>query len=267
MSLPGVPYTPKYTMDEKVLGVVVAISLHLASVGPFVYKALVPSARDQEEEKPLITRPVVQASLLKLGKPIDPKKLPDRLVPQTRTAPKKQINASADDPTKKPDSGAPPPAAEDSDITNLVNKSDPFAEDAGKRRPEEGHAGGVDGGTETDPSKVRAGDMYATQLGQFFGQHLTVPTVISIGEERRLCAVYEVQINRQMVIWYVRQAPVKSSGNELFDDAARSMLQKLLDDRTPLPQPPKEVDEMYRGRRLQIVVTGRNGDASRCMSK
>lgn len=265
MRLPGVPYTPSYTSDEKVLGVVVALALHIVIIGPFVYRAIVPSARDQEEEKPLISRPVVQASLLKLGKPLDPKKLPDRLVPQTRTAPKKQITASREDPAKvKPDAGVIPPNAEDSDLTNLVAKSDPFAEDAGKRRPEEGHESGVDGGTETDPSKVRAGDMYATQLGQFFGQHLTVPTVISIGEERRLCAVYEVQINRQMVIWYVRQAPVKGSGNELFDDAARSMLQKLLDDRTPLPQPPKEVDELYRGRRLQIVVTGRNGDASKC---
>jgi hypothetical protein len=267
MKLPGVPYTPRYTMDEAVLGVVVAIALHVAAVGPFIYKALVPSAHNDEDDKPLISRPVVQASLLKLGKPLDPKKLPDRLVPQQRTAPKKQIHASQDDPGKKQDAGAPPPVAADSDLTNLVSKSDPFAEDAGKARPEEGHAGGVDGGTETDPSKVRAGDMYATQLGQFFGQRLTVPSVISVGDERRMCAIYEININRTMVIWYVRNSPVKSSGNELFDDAARGMLLKLLEDKTPLPQPPKEVDELYRGRRVQIVVTGRNGDPTRCMPK
>ncbi len=41
-----------------------------------------------------------------------------------------------------------------------------------------------------------------------------------------------------MVIWHVRIAPVKKSGNDLFDDSARSMLQKLLDDRTELPEPP-----------------------------
>jgi hypothetical protein len=268
MKLPGVPYTPRYTTDEIVVGVVVAIALHVGSFGPFVYKALVPSAHSDEDDKPLVSRPVVQAALLKLGKPLDPKKLPERFVPQQRTAPKKQINASQEDPGKKQDAGAPPPPnAAESDIANLVSKSDPFAEDAGKARPEEGHPGGVDGGTETDPNKVRAGDMYATQLGQFFGQHLTVPTVISVGEERRLCAIYQINIGRNMTIWHVQQSAVKSSGNELFDDAARSMLQKLLDDKTPLPEPPKEVDELYRNRRVQIVVTGRNGDSSRCMPK
>ncbi|HVJ93787.1 MAG TPA: hypothetical protein VM580_28505, partial [Labilithrix sp.] len=92
-------------------------------------------------------------------------------------------------------------------------------------------------------------------------------SVISVGEERRLCAVFEINLGKNMVIWHVRNAPVTSSGNELFDDAARTMLLKLLDDKTALPQPPKEVDELYRGRRIQIVVTGRNGDASRCMPK
>ena len=267
MALPGVPYTPRYTSDEKVLGVVVAIALHVVVIGPFVYRAIVPAAHDDADDQPLVMRPVVQAALMKLGKPLDPKKLPDRFVPQARTAPQKQLNASKEDPAKvKPDAGAPPPPSQDSDITNLVAKSDPFAEDAGRKRPDEGVADGSDAGTETDPSKARAGDQYAAQLGQFFGQNLNVPTVISVGEERRLCSVFEVQLNRAMVIWYVRQSPVKGSGNELFDDASRSMLQKLLDDRTPLPQPPKEVDEMYRGRRLQIVVTGKNGDASKCMT-
>src|SRR5262245_3643091 len=103
MKLPGVPYTPRYTADELVLGIVVAISLHIAAVGPFVYKALVPSSHSEEEDKPLVARPVVQAALLKLGKPLDPKKLPDRIVPQQRTAPKKQIHASQEDPGRKPD--------------------------------------------------------------------------------------------------------------------------------------------------------------------
>lgn len=265
MKLPGVPYTPKYTADEKVLGVTVGIALHLLAVGPFVYRAFVPAAAG-EEETALVARPVVQASILKLGKPIDPKKLPDRLVPQQRTAPKKTLTASKDDPAKvKPDAGAPPPEnAADSDIQNLVTKSDPFAEDAGKRRPEEGHELGVDGGNETDPNKVHAGDMYALKLGQFFGQNLTIPSIISGGEARRLCVTFEVNIGRNMVIWHVKTQPVKSSGNELFDDAARTMLLKLLDDKKALPEPPKEVDELYRGRRLHIQVPGDPQGASAC---
>ncbi|HVJ90339.1 MAG TPA: hypothetical protein VM580_11085, partial [Labilithrix sp.] len=223
MKLPGVPYTPRYTSGEIALGVALAFALHLAPVGVLLYKKTFPSAASAEDDKPLVARPVVQAALLKLGKPIDPKKLPDRLVPQARTAPKKQLVASQDDPGKKVDAGAPPPQnVDDSDLTNLVAKSDPFAEDNPNKRPEEGHEGGIDGGTETDPNKVRAGDMYATQLGQFFGQHLNVPSVISVGEERRLCAVFEINLGKNMVIWHVRNAPVTSSGNELFDDAART---------------------------------------------
>ena len=135
-------------------------------------------------------------------------------------------------------------------------------------RPEEGHAAGVKEGTETDPNKVRAGDMYAAQLGAFFGQHLTVPTVISVGEARRLCAVFEIAIGKNMVIFHVRNAPVKGSGNELFDDAARAMLLKLLEDKAPLPQPPPEVEQGYRGRSVQIIIPGDpHGDSSRCLPR
>lgn len=268
MRLPGVPYHPRYTSDEVVLGVVVAAALHVLAIGPFVVKALWPGAFGAgEEEKPLVARPVIQASLLKLGTPIDPKKLPDRFVPQARTAPKKQVVASREDPTpKKPDAGVPPPPnTQDSDIANLINKTDPFAEDAGKVRPEEGHASGIDGGQETDPNKVKAGDMYAAQLGQFFTDRNHVPTIISVAEARRLCVVFEMRVNRNMTIWHVRQEAVKSSGNALFDDSARSMLLKLLEDKTPLPQPPKELDEQYRSRTVQLSILGDpHGDPSRC---
>jgi len=118
---PGVPYQPRFATDEVVLGVVAAVVLHLVLVGPFVLRAIFPKGKEAEEQ-PLVSRPVVQASLLKLGKPLDPKKLPDRFVPQQRTAPKKQIVASREDPKMpKPDAGIePPPNTKDSDLTNLI---------------------------------------------------------------------------------------------------------------------------------------------------
>lgn len=256
MRLPGVPYTPSYTSDEKVLGVVVALALHVVIIGPFVYRAMVPSARSQERRSRSSpgpwSRPRCSSSASRSTRRSSP------IGSSRRRAPRRRAGRRVAGGPGQGEAGRGTPTAERAGGLRPHEprrQERPVRRGRGKRRPEEGHESGVDGGTETDPSKVRAGDMYATQLGQFFGQHLNVPTVISIGEERRLCAVYEVQINRQMVIWYVRQAPVKTSGNELFDDAARTMLQKLLDDRTPLPQPPKEVDELYRGRRLQIVVT------------
>ena len=71
-------------------------------------------------------------------------------------------------------------------------------------------------------------------------------------------------IGRNMVIWYVKSAATRPSGNELFDDSVRSMLLKLLEDKTALPAPPPEVDEQYRGRRIQINIVGPHGDPSRC---
>ncbi len=67
-----------------------------------------------------------------------------------------------------------------------------------------------------------------------------------------------------MVVFHVNQTPKRPSGNQLFDDAARSMLMKLLDDGTALPQPPKEVETSYRGRPIQVDITGPNGDPSKC---
>jgi hypothetical protein len=52
---------------------------------------------------------------------------------------------------------------------------------------------------------------------------------------------------------------VRKSGNDLFDDSAREVLQKLLDDRTPLPDPPDAVADSYRGRSVNIVMPGGGG--------
>jgi hypothetical protein len=258
-------FRPKYESDEVAVGVALAVALHAIPITIIVLKALGIIPPSHENDEPLVAKPVVAATLLKLGKPIDPKKLPDRLVPRARTAPKQEAVASRDDPlNKKPDAGLPP-LAQESDITRLINKSDPFAEDAGKDRPEEGHALGVEAGTETDPSKVKAGDMYAAMLGKFFHDRWQYPTVISQGEANRLCVVYQINIDGMMRVWHLREQPVKPSGNELFDDSARAMLQKLLDDRTALPEPPAEVADSFRKRTVNVALAGDlHGDTSRC---
>ena len=262
----AIAWRPKYEGDEVALGVSLAVALHALPLALVILHSMgIFKSAPQEEEKPFVAKPVVAATLLKLGKPMDPTKLPDRLVPRARTAPKQDLTASRDDPMKVRDAGAPPPLAQDSDLTRLIAKSDPFAEDAGKERPEEGHASGIDSGTETDPNKVKAGDMYAARLGAFFHERWQYPTVISQGEANKLCVVFQVNISPRMVTWHVRQNPVRPSGNELFDDSARTMLQKLLDDKTSWPEPPPEVAEQYRGRTVNIALSGDlHGDSSRC---
>ena len=255
-----------YEGDEIVLGGAVAFGIHALPVAFIILalKGLLPTGKAEEVVLP--SKPVIAASILKLGKPLDPNKLPDRLVPRERTAPKQETVASREQADKqhKPDAGPPPPLAKDSDLRMLVDKSEPFAENDKKVRPEEGHAGGLKEGTETDPNKVKAGDMYAAQLAKFIQDRWAIPTVISDAQASRLCVVYKVAIGKNMVIWHLGETPLRASGNELFDDSARTVLQKLLDDHTPLPEPPAEVAESFRGRAVHLGLQGRNGDPNRC---
>ncbi len=255
-------HRPRYTIDEIAIGIVVALGIHVAAAAPFVVHYVHPTAK--EDETPFVAKPVIAASLLKLGKPIDPKKLPDRFVPQQRTAPKPDKVASSDDPLHKTDGGAePPPNTAEGANTKLPDKNDLFAEDAGKERPAEGSPNGSDAGLETDPSKVRAGDAYAATLSKFFHDRWQYP--VSQGEANQLCVKLRVRLNPRMQIWYLKQEAVSSSGNELFDDSARTMLQKLLDDHTSLPEPPPNVAESYKGQTVDIALAGAsNGDTSKC---
>src|SRR5438105_1022100 len=114
-------WRPKYEADEVAVGISLAVALHAIPIVILVLKAMGILPASHEDERPLVEKPVIAASLLKLGAPIDPKKLPDRIVPRARTAPKQDLVASRDDPQKKnpPDAGPPPPNAQESDIQRL----------------------------------------------------------------------------------------------------------------------------------------------------
>jgi hypothetical protein len=248
-------WSPEYEGDEVALGIALAFALHAIPIAAIILRVYFP-APPSADEQPFVSQPVIAASMLKLGKPLDPRQLPDRIVPRARTAPQQKVVASREEPhkTDKPDAGPPPPNAEDSDIERLIAKSDPFAEKNAKDRPEQGFANGSDAGTEMDPSKVHAGDAFAAALQKFFQDRWQIPTVISEGDERKLCVYLQVAVDPRMRVWFVKQAPDKPSGNDLFDDSARSMLQKLADDHTPLPEPPPEIAEQYEGRRIQLKL-------------
>jgi hypothetical protein len=255
-------WRPKFENDEIALGLALTVALHALPVAALVLSVVLPKA-SVDDDQPIVAKPIIAASLLKLGKPIDPTKLPDRVVPQQRTAPKKDLVASREDPLKKhPDAGTPPPNTQDSDIQRLINKSDPFAEDAGKTRPEEGSKDGSDAGM---ANKARAGDEYAAKLGKWFQDRWNVPGFITQGEANKLCVTYRVQINRDMTLFYVASHAARPSGNEHFDESAHEMLQKILDKREALPTPPPELDPVFRGRSVELVLSGASGgDSSRC---
>ncbi|MGH7283040.1 MAG: hypothetical protein ACRELY_16065, partial [Polyangiaceae bacterium] len=79
------------------------------------------------------------------------------------------------------------------------------------------------------------------------------------------CMTVQFNLSPRMVIWHLNETPVRKSGNDLFDDSAKEVLQKLLDDKTALPDPPQEIADQYRGRTIQLTMTGDvSGDSSRC---
>lgn len=255
---------PHYSGDEIAVGVGLAVALHAIPALLFFLKIVHPLADSADTIE--VAKPVIAASLMKLGHPLDPKKLPDRLVPRKNEAIKKQINASTEDPLhQKPDAGTPPPLAVDSTHEVKVDHNSAFAEDAGRPPDAIGSDAGIEGGLETDPNKVHAGDMYAAKLSTFFHDRWSIPTVISNADASHLCVVFQINISPRMIVWHVRVEPIKKSGNDLFDDSARSMLQKLLDDRSALPEPPTEVADNFKGRTVNLTLTGdMHGDGSRC---
>jgi hypothetical protein len=253
-----------YEGDEVALGLALAIAIHAIPIILLLISIFLPSHDAPDEE--LVAKPVIAASLMKLGKPLDPKKLPDRMVPQKSTTNQKDPVASQNDPLHTQDAGAaPPPNATQSDLQKLQALTNPFAEDAGRVVPDVGALNGSDAGTETDPSKVHAGDVYAAMLSKFFHDRWSIPTVISQGEANKLCITLQINISPRMVIWHLTENPIRKSGNDLFDDSAREVMQKLLDDKTALPDPPQDIAEQYRGRTVNLTLSGDSqGDTSRC---
>ena len=248
---------PHYSGDEIAIGFAVTIALHAIPLLLIVLKVIRPLSMTLDEQ-PVIAKPVIAANVMKLGAPLDPKKLPDRLVPRPNTAPQNEPHVSRENQTHPPDAGPPP--LPNTQAGDEHKNNEPFPEDAGRTRPEIGSDAGMEGGLETDPSKVRAGDMYALKLSGFFHDRWTIPTVITPAEEKKLCVVYQINLSPRMVVWHLRTDPIKSSGNPLFDDSARTMLQKLLDDRTVLPEPPNEVADQWKGRTVNLTL----GDGRSC---
>lgn len=106
---------------------------------------------------------------------------------------------------------------------------------------------------------------YVAEVSGFFAQRLTMPPTLSQAELRRLCVTFQVSVNREMVIWHVKREPIRSSGNETFDEVARASLVRLEEEKTPLPIPAPELDKFLRGRTMNLaILADPHGDSSRC---
>jgi len=211
----------------------------------------------------------LDAPLLKLGGKRDRLKLPDRWVkqrPKPRVEQKSFVSTKAgkteqDVPppeVKVAEAGTPPPPPT-AEIAKQVDTPVPVEVDAGPPAnvDDKGHADGVKEGTETDPLKARAVDLYRAKIAAWFSSRFRVSGSGLPQEELaryRVSAVVNVGADRTVTGYSL--AP---SGNAAFDAAARSALESSRGQ--SLPPPPENYPDVVQSRiNVTFVCRGNRCD-------
>lgn len=207
------------------------------------------SADRKEEESEKEVKFIV-ARLVKLGTPPeDSKAMPHRKVPALATGPKDQIPVSSElyPPDVQPpdEEKALPFAVEDPKLRKIFDTARAFAEITDNLMVE-GHPDGVPEGEVTDPSLVKAGDLYATKLYRIFKNMWVVPSLIPAGERIALIVKVKLVIGPDLKIHDYKF--VKKSGNGQFDSSVIEIFKKFEAENKRLPEPPDEIaSKLFEG--------------------
>lgn len=258
--------TLDFQASEWAAAIVVALGVTVAA--GFALRA---SALDRPAALPEIDRstavpvkviPVLDldAPLLKLGGKRDRMKLPDRWV---RQAPKPRVEQRAFASTKaeKTEEAIPPPEVKiadagtpapppDAEVAKQVDTPIEATPDAAPvaNVDQEGHQDGVKEGTETDPLKARAVDLYRARISGWFSGRFRV-SGSGLGPEEigkpRVGALVQISADRTVVGY-----TLTPSGNAAFDAAARAMLDSTKGQ--ALPPPPENYPDIVQ---TQIQIT------------
>jgi hypothetical protein len=202
----------------------------------------------------------LDAPLLKLGGKHDAARLPDRWVRQTprprverrafvsTKAGKKEQDVPPPDVKLAPSATTPPPPQ--AEIAKQVDTPAPAVVDAGPpaNTPEEGHADGVKGGTEVDPLKARAVDLYRAKIAAWFSSRFRVSgSGLDKAELLKYRVAATVSLGPDRTVSGFTIVP---SGNAAFDAAARATLEGARGQ--ALPPPPENYPDVAQS---QINVT------------
>jgi outer membrane biosynthesis protein TonB len=225
-------------------GVLVALGAHLFVPGLIIGVIALLSAAGLGDKSQLAIPEdhVVEARFVKLGKPLDPHKIPNRKVPIKTTAPQPGVAVSKEmDPpkVKKPDAGPPPQHAEENPLLHLGDRAQAFAEIA-QKQAEEGDPQGTEDGTET---QAKAGDLSRGQLVMFFKRGWTIPTTLGDTSKLTVRATVEITPDRHVGDHQI----ARTSGEPLFDQSVEDRFNELRSLGTTLPEPPPEVRSQFQG--------------------
>jgi hypothetical protein len=214
---------------------------------------------DRGTALPVRVTPVLDldAPLLKLGGKHDAFKLPDRWV---RQAPKPRVEQRAfvstkagktehdipppDEKLAAPSAKPPPPDAEIAKQVDTPVAAAVVDAGAPANVGTEGHADGVKEGTETDPLKARAVDLYRAKIAGWFSSRFRVSGSGLPKEELlkyRVGATISVGPDRT-----VEGYTITPSGNAAFDAAARAALESAKGQ--SLPPPPENYPDVAQTR-------------------
>jgi hypothetical protein len=248
--------------SDYAVAIAVALAVQVGAAGAIAASSLERPAEAPEIDKgtavPVKVVPVVDldSPLLKLGGKKTSARLPDRWLKQ---APKPRVEEKAfvsPKAAKTPDAippkemkiadagtEPPPPDAEvakvvDTEITTPVDAGAPANVDI------EGHQDGVKEGTETDPLKARAVDLYRARIAAWFSSRFRVSGSGLSQEELtalKVGATVELSPDRRVVSY-----SIVPSGNAAFDAAARATLEGAKGD--TIPPPPENYPDTIQSR-------------------
>jgi hypothetical protein len=206
----------------------------------------------EERERPKQITEVIAAEFVRLGKPLDPRKLPSRKVPPVAKAPPDSVVVSRDakEQLEKPEEKKErPKEAKASALDNLIDRTKEFAEDV--EYEQEGDPEGLRDGTATEK---REGDIYAGQLGLFFRRNWSIPNTVQNAE--KLTAEADILTNKDGTLKSVEIH--KSSGDVYFDQSLIDAIESLIQSGAAIPEPPPELASNYYGTTLRLRFSGRD---------
>jgi hypothetical protein len=199
-----------------------------------------------------ITPVVDDAPLLKLGTKKQPGKLPDRwiaprAVERTTAAaypsPHAQPSAQAIPKVGAADAGKPPTrdaeVVKQADLALQVPEPGPAPVSTIEGAPD-----GVKEGTETDPLKAHAVDLYKAELTNWFMRRFDIRGKVPFDTLKalRASAVVTIGGDRQVTAFTI----TKPSGNSTFDDQLRSSLEAIVSSGADLPAPPQNYPDILK---------------------
>lgn len=243
----------------------IGVALSLASLvqGGFVAllvvtqtaKGFVPRPEPPPREIAIAVKPMLDLPLLKKGgkpkanklpdmwKPPkqikrveQPAKVPTPFAPKTPEAiPEKKDEEKPKKPPKLEEKPPPPDAPVARSVDEMVKQMQEEARQEEPNLPEEGAVDGVEEGTETDPLKARAVDLYRLKLINWFKQGFIPPLdKIDCSVLKNLKVAVHAKVSPD---GSVESYDLVSSGDPVFDARVRQVMDARVGQKVPPPPP------------------------------